>query len=172
MVKERWNCSSIHRSLCSVRLKHSQGPNIPQFWWLIVRTGNEMWAICWFSHRSDNFRVACIRITFLQTLSRLQTRQPKKLKSAIKESAEVSISSGWYYASSTKRVQECKLNNCRFYEEPEIQELRQTSASQMRMVASSPALMMVLLRGPHITLLILPCGPVMVRISSLDSASS
>lgn len=75
MIKERWNSSSIHGSLCDVSLQHSQGSNIPQFWCLIVRASDKVWAICWFSHRCNNFLVACIRIAFLQTLAGLQAMQ-------------------------------------------------------------------------------------------------
>jgi hypothetical protein len=54
----------------------------------------------------------------------------------------------------------------------EVQNFGHTSASHIRIVASSPALMRVLFSGPHKTLLILPCGPVIVSTESLFSAST
>lgn len=46
-----------------------------------------------------------------------------------------------------------------------------TSESQMRTIESSPALMIVLFRGPQIALLILPCGPLITRADSPTSAT-
>ena len=47
-----------------------------------------------------------------------------------------------------------------------------TSESQMRMVASSPAVMIVLLSGPQTALLILPLMPVITSADSSVSAST
>jgi hypothetical protein len=47
-----------------------------------------------------------------------------------------------------------------------------TSESQMRTVASSPAVMMVLFPGPHTALLILPVIPVITSTDSSVSANN
>ena len=69
-----------------------------------------------------------------------------------------------------KNIQAWSASRSQIKDEKNFRSLGNTSASQMRTVASSPALMIVLLSGPHITLFILPWGPVIVKMSSLDSA--